>query len=274
MININGTGANASVLASLRRMDGEIARAQTRIGTGYRINVASDGLRDWTLGQSLRAGLRTQEAANDAMTVSKARADVALAGLDRIVDLLEKIEAVSTGLSPTATGATLASAQSAIRGYQTEINAAIQASRFQGRNILAGAGESVTTGLDASGAAIRLSVTGIDISAAAGDFGRALSSSMADAAAVRTIAGVVTMARAYVTDYRASLSAFSSSIDTQLDLQATLTSIREAALSRLVDADMDAEAAKVAAIEAKRQLAHQALGITNAAPRNVLALFA
>ena len=273
MININKPASNAAILASLRQLSRDIARAQTRIGTGYRINAVSDGAKDWASAQSIRTGISRQDTSNDAMTVAKARVDIGIAGLDKITDLLAKIQNLSDSLSPTATGATLASAQSEIRTYQTQINTVIQASGFQGRNALAGASETVTIGASSAGTAIRISMTGVDISAAGAQFAAAVAGAMTNATTVRTIADFAATALAYVADYRATLASFSASLDTQIDFQATLKSIGETTLGRLVDTDLDAESAKIAGFQVRQQLATQALAITNTSPKNILALF-
>ena len=273
MININNTTRNTTVMASLRQVSQAIGQAQTRVGTGYRISSSSEGERDWATAQTIRAGLQRQGASNDAMTLAKARVDAGIAGLDKITDLLTGIADVATHLSPTATGATLAAAQNEIRSYQAQVTTAIHASGFQGRNALTGASESVTIGTTSNGTAVRLSMTGVDISAAGAQFAAAVTGAMTNATSVKTLTDIAAMALAYVASYRDTLAAFSSSIDAQVDFQDRLTSIKQTALGALVDTDMEAESARIAALQARQQLAYQALGISNASPQNILALF-
>ena len=74
-------------------------------------------------------------------------------------------------------------------------------------------------------------------------------------------------------DYAAKLSGFSDSITAQQNFANKVNDIRKGALSSLVDADMEAESAKLSALQVKQQLSYQALAIGNQSAQNILTLF-
>lgn len=80
------------------------------------------------------------------------------------------------------------------------------------------------------------------------------------------------MASAVRTVY-AGLGAMKARLEGQLDVTNLLSDIQKKGIGRLVDADMNAESAKLRANQAREQLASQSLQIANNAPSGVLQLF-
>ena len=80
-------------------------------------------------------------------------------------------------------------------------------------------------------------------------------------------------ASAYLSGYQATLSTFSSGLESQVDFLDKLDKVKSSALSAIVDTDMEAESAKLTALQGKQQLAYQALAITNSSSQNILQLF-
>ena len=66
-------------------------------------------------------------------------------------------------------------------------------------------------------------------------------------------------------------------LQTRIDLQdaysAKLSDAMEAGVSRLVDADMEEESAKLSALQTQQQLAIQSLSIANSSSQTILTLF-
>jgi flagellin len=270
MVSINTTASNSFVLSSLRQTNKDIATVQTRIGTGYKVNSASDNSSVWATAQSIRADIKTQETSSAGISLAKAKADAGVAGLDKIAELLTKMQEVSDGLTTGASASELTSAGNKIAAYQTQITAAINASGFQGSNFLKSAtAVSVKIGTDATAT---LSVTPKDLTAEA-SVTAAVGALVANESNIKAVSGLATTALATITGYQATLSTFSSGLDSQLDFQKSLQSIKETALSGLVDADMEQESARLTSLQVKQQLAYQALAITNSSSQNILALF-
>jgi len=76
-----------------------------------------------------------------------------------------------------------------------------------------------------------------------------------------------------LTDAGAVLGALTTRIDLQDDFASTLSDAIESGVSRLVDADMEEESAKLSALQTQQQLAVQSLSIANSSSQNILSLF-
>merc|ERR1711916_68577 len=63
------------------------------------------------------------------------------------------------------------------------------------------------------------------------------------------------------------------SIETQKEFLGALTDRLDAGVGSMVDADMEAEAARLQSLQVQQQLATQSLSIANQAPQNILSLF-
>ncbi len=76
-----------------------------------------------------------------------------------------------------------------------------------------------------------------------------------------------------VTSATATLGSVKSRIDLQNDFISKLTDSLDRGIGRLVDADMEEESAKLAALQVQQQLGIQALSIANSNAQNILSLF-
>jgi flagellin len=271
MVSINSVSSNSAVLASLRQVNKDLSVTQTRIGTGLKINSASDNAALYATAQSIRADIKTQSTLSAGISVAKARSDAAVAGLDKITDLLTQMQTLSNDAANTPPG-DVSGVANKIKALQTQITAVANASGFQNKNFLTdtAATQSVQIGSDA--AAI-LSVGTIDAEVSTSLLGIAIVAPTTNQSDVAGVAAKATAALNYVAGYQATLSTFSAGLESQLDFLTKLDGIKNSALSSLVDADMEAEAAKVTALQVKQQLAYQALAIGNSSASNVLALF-
>jgi flagellin len=76
-----------------------------------------------------------------------------------------------------------------------------------------------------------------------------------------------------LTDAGAALGALTTRIDLQTDYASKLSDAIDEGVSRLVDADMEEESAKLSALQTQQQLAVQSLSIANSSSQNILSLF-
>jgi len=84
---------------------------------------------------------------------------------------------------------------------------------------------------------------------------------------------MVENALSVMTSSAASLGSISSRIDMQNDFVSKLMDSLDRGIGRLVDADMEEESARLAALQVQQQLGIQALSIANSNAQNILSLF-
>lgn len=272
MVSINSTASNSAVLASLRQTNKDITATQTRIGTGLKINGASDGAAAWAMAQSIRSDIQYQSTLGGSISVAKTQVDAGVAGLDQINKLLGKIR--DLGSNPGSVGANPADANviNQVKSIKTQIIAIIKASGFEGKNFLVDS-TAVDVKIGKDVAAV-LSISPSDVAGSASF--DALFDAI-DAVTTNTELGALlnlsNTAITYATGHQNNLSSFSASLESQVDFLNTLDAIKKSALSSIVDADMEKESANIAALQVKQQLAFQALSIGNSSAQNILRLF-
>jgi flagellin len=90
---------------------------------------------------------------------------------------------------------------------------------------------------------------------------------------IDTFLTTVETALGSLTKGAAALGALSTRIDLQDEYSSKLSDAMEAGISRLVDADMEEESAKLSALQTQQQLAIQSLSIANSSSSNIISLF-
>lgn len=270
MVSLNTTAGNSAVLASLRQINRDIATNQTRIGTGLKINKASDNPALFATAQTIRSDIKKQEGLSANIGIAKAKFDAANAGLDKITDIINKIKDVSDAATASDTGATLTAATGKVTSYLAQIAGIAASSGFKGTNLL-----TSTTAVDvvlSTETSAKITFTPADITAATG-VAALTAAAVATAPNIVALSALATTALGEVASYQAQISAFGETVASQLDFQTTLKGINEAALGSLVDANLEEESAKSSALQVKQQLAYQALSIGNNSAQNILRLF-
>lgn len=275
MVSIN-TSANSAVLASIRQINNDLATTQLRIGTGKKVNSASDNASVWSLAQNLRSEQTMQDTLNTGMTLAKGRADTAVTALDTVIKLLGQVKTLAAG-GAADNSSNYATIATKITALNAQISSTVSSAAFKGSNWLTSAAASdatVTIGFNGATAQtvavttknLNLAVSG-DLTVYTG------TTAVTDQSSAATYSTAVDTAIAALTSYQGTLSSFSSSLGIQQDFLKSVAAIRDSAISSLVDADLTEENAKVSALQTQQQLAYQALSIGNNSAQNILRLF-
>ncbi|PZU15661.1 MAG: flagellin, partial [Shinella sp.] len=98
------------------------------------------------------------------------------------------------------------------------------------------------------------------------------SASLASTAVAASLSTVETALKALTTG-GSILGSISKRIDLQTEFANKLSDAIESGVSKLVDADMEEESAKLSALQTQQQLAVQSLSIANSSSQNILTLF-
>ena len=84
---------------------------------------------------------------------------------------------------------------------------------------------------------------------------------------------IVESALSKMTDSAAAIGALQIRVELQDKYSSKLSDAIEAGVSRLIDADMEEESARLSAVQTQQQLAIQSLSIANSSSQNLLSLF-
>lgn len=282
-----------AALQTLRTINTDLQGAQNRVSTGYRISEAKDNSAYWSIATTMRSDNSAVQAASDALGVGAAKVDVAYSAVSSAIDIVTEIK--SKLVSASETSVDVGKIQDEISQLQAQLKSIASSASFNGENWLLAstttATSTVVTGFVRTGPGSVLVATETVTIGEFALFGNnngqadatkgvlkdvatiALVESASTAQMVNDALQVVEKALTELTKGAATLGSLSSRIDLQSEFANTLSDSIQTGISRLVDADMEAESAKLTALQTQQQLAIQSLSIANSNAQNILTLF-
>ncbi|MDA9496955.1 flagellin N-terminal helical domain-containing protein [Bradyrhizobium sp. CCBAU 11357] len=295
----NSTAMTA--LQTLRSVGSQLSTTQNRISTGQRVATASDNAAYWSIATSMRADNAALSAVSDSLGLSAATVDTEYtalttvigdkdSGLTKLQSLL--VQAKTAGIDRTKI-------QADVTQIQQQMKSTANAATFNGINWL-----STTTGTTPTSFSLVSSYsrvggtptigsitvttanytlysttqTGIlDTVAGSASVDTISISALTDSAADQTILdgyiAQVTTAINSVAASAANLGAVKNRLSTNTEFVKSLMDSVDRGVGQLVDADMNAESTRLAALQVQQQLGVQALSIANNSSQGILSLF-
>jgi flagellin len=289
-----------TALQTLRSVSSQLSTTQTRISTGQRVSTASDNAAYWSIATSMRADNAALSAVSDSLGLSAATVDTEYtalntvigdknSGLTKLQSLL--VEAKTAGIDRTKI-------QSDITQLQQQMKSTADAATFNGVNWLSTtASTPATVDLVSSYSRVQSTPTtgSINLTVSTYSLYTASSSGILDtqssgvsvanmsigtltdsAADQTTLDGYiaqVTKAINSAASAAADLGAVKNRISTNTEFVKTLMDSVDRGIGQLVDADMNQESTRLAALQVQQQLGVQALSIANNSSQSILSLF-
>ena len=299
--------AAQSALSTLRSINESIETTANRIATGRTVNGAADDPTYWSITAEMRSDIGAVNTVLDSLAVGRAQLATADAGLASAYENLVEIQSLL--VSAQSSGADRASLQSDIDGYITSLQNVADSAQLNDFNYLsvdsAAAGYNATVQVvgSFSSTSSGVTITTIDvdrtdtalIDPAGGteagilDQDRTVGgttdsvmnidiSALTDSATdMTTLAELSSIVDAALTDVIAAQSTIGIALnrtDNQMTYLQAVNDAKELAVSSLVDANVEEEAAKLTALQTQQQLAVEALSIANGQASYVLRLLA
>ncbi|WP_262046984.1 flagellin [Bradyrhizobium sp. Bra78] len=297
----NSTAMTA--LQTLRSVSSQLSTTQTRISTGQRVATASDNAAYWSIATSMRADNAALSAVSDSLGLSSATVDTEYTALTTVIgdkdSGLTKLQSLL--VEAKTAGIDRSKIQADVTQIQQQMKATANAATFNGVNWL-----STTTGttptsfslvssysrvggtptigsitvttanyslytstqnglLDTAASSSAPSIDTINISA--------LTDSAADQTLLDGYIAQVTAGINSVASAAANLGAVKNRIATNTDFVKSLMDSVDRGVGQLVDADMNQESTRLAALQVQQQLGVQALSIANNSSQSILSLF-
>ena len=294
MTSINTNTSAMAALQTLRNVNNKLENTQNHVSSGFKVASAKDNASYWSIATTMRSDNAAVGAASDALGIGAAKVDVAYAGVQSAIDVVTEIKSKLVTANESSTD--MSKIMDEVKQLQAQLKSVAESASFNGENWLMGGAtatksvvtafvrtgsgssnvqvstETVTTGnfalfgMGSSGTAdvstgVLASVASINLTESSG------------ASAIATALADVETALSKLTTGAATLGSLSSRIDLQMDFASKLSDAIESGVSRLVDADMEEESAKLSALQTQQQLAIQSLSIANSSSQNVLSLF-
>ncbi|GGF96163.1 MULTISPECIES: flagellin [Rhizobium] len=281
-----------SALATLRNINTDLASTQDRVSSGYRVGAAEDNVAYWSISTTMNSDNKALNAAKDALGVGAAKVDTAYAATESAIDIVNEIKAKLVTASESSTDKDQINLE--VEKLQQQLTAVAQAASFSGENWQISGSNTSTTATVVDGfirednSSVKITTAEFNLSSYAmfatlasdvgsgGILGAVMTIALTSASTQGAIDGfmnTVETALSSLTDAGAALGALTTRIDLQDNFAASLSDAIESGVSRLVDADMEEESAKLSALQTQQQLAVQSLSIANSSSQNIMTLF-
>jgi flagellin len=293
MSSINFNASATSALETLRNINKDLQKTQNNISTGENVNSAADNVAYWSISTTMKSDNKALGAAQDALGVGAAKVDTAYAATESAIEVVNEIKAKLVTASESSADKDQINLE--VEKLQQQLSAIGQAASFNGENWAVSAANDETQGKVVDGFIRNTDGSGVKITTATYDIednamfatmvsgvgsGGILNDVMTIALTSATTSGeidtymtMVETALSSLTDAGAALGALSTRIDLQDEFASKLSDAIESGVSRLVDADMEEESAKLSALQTQQQLAVQSLSIANSSSQSILRLF-
>jgi len=247
-----------TALQTLQSTNKNLATTQNRIATGERVSTASDNAAYSSIATGMKAQGSALSAVKDSLGFGAAVVDTAVTGLEEGIKLAEQI--MQKYVAREQGGVDTAALDAEITELKAQITAIATSSDFEGQNLIATAGAAVdiVSAYTAAGGVTTVTVAAYDLEAEG--------ATMTDAATSQTALDAMRGAAA-------TMGASKARIDSQLAFTGKLMDAIDRGVGVLVDADMNAESARLSALQTQQQLGIQALSIANQNSQSILSLF-
>jgi flagellin len=306
MSSILTNSAATNALQTLRSINSSLSETQNRVATGQKINTSADGAAFYSIATTMRSDIKALNTVDSLLGIGAAKVDTARVGTDEAIENTQKIKELLISAKEGSADKTLIQAE--IKQLQEQLVTTAKASSYNGVNMLykgatgAGAGIQTITASVTRDSTNNFGTTSIEIDSAstllidgatAGngilskDRTGANSNNYSIVGGANNIALTAATTGSQLTDMieavdgalkdltksTSTLGSVANRIESSGEFAKKLKANLESGVSRLVDADMEEESAKLAALQVRQQLAVQALSISNQGPQNILALF-
>ncbi len=296
MTSINFNSSASSALQTLSNINKNLETTQNSVSSGYKVGKASDNVAYWSISTTMNSDNKALGAASDALGVGAAKVDTAYAAMSSAIDVVNEIKSKLVTASETSTDK--AQIQLEIGKLQEQLGSIAQGASFSGENWMVASADSTATVVDGfvrtkdattGVASVKVTTASYDLSAAdtlmftsvddttgkgtGGILGDVSSIDVTSTTDMSGFLDTVETALGKMTTAGGSLGALTTRIDLQTDYAGKLSNAIDEGVSRLVDADMEEESAKLSALQTQQQLAVQSLSIANSSSQNILRLF-
>ena len=289
-----------TALQTLRSVSSQLSTTQSRISTGQRVATAADNAAYWSIATSMRADNAALSAVSDSLGLSAATVDTEYTALNKVLgdsnSGLTKLQSLL--VEAKTAGIDRSKIQSEITQIQQDMKNVAGAATFNGVNWLStNASTPATVNLVSSFSRVGGTPTINTITVTVANYSLYTSSTsgildtvsgsasvdslnigaLTDSAADQTILdgyiAQVTAAIGTVSSGAANLGAIKNRISNNSEFVKSLMDSVDRGIGQLVDADMNQESTRLAALQVQQQLGVQALSIANNNSQSILSLF-
>lgn len=273
MSDIALSPATQSVLQLLQRTASLSNQTTERLATGLKVNRAIDNAPAFLLAQSLNARAGNLLALKDGIGQGASALGGALNGIDAISGLANQLKGIAAA-ARGGSAAERAAAAAQFDEFRRQIDSLAGDVSFNGTNLLSSTPGNLTVAFNESGSS-SLTISGVASDSASlgiADAAGTLNNFASDADIDKAI-GQINQA---INTLRTTASTLGSNItllNTRLDFTKNLANDLQTGASKLINADLNEEAAKLLSLQVRNRLGLISLNIANENQKAILDLF-
>ena len=273
------TNSSAMVaLATLNNVNMKLNETQNRVSTGLQISSGKDNAAYFAISETMKGDSGMFNSINDGLTSTKNSIATARLGAETVADLAQQF--TDRVAFAQGSGVNRTDVQAELDSLVSQIGLAISQSTFNGEDLVSGAAATVTvvSGVSRTGgtfAATTLSFSSVNLGAiqTALDAVDVVTAGATSQAALQATLVTAEGQLSAAIDAATSLGVSEKTVEGQQTFLGALTDTIDSGVSSMVDADMEAEAARLQALQVQQQLATQSLSMANQSPQNIMSLF-
>jgi len=265
------SGATLTNLLALRNTTAAIAITQERLSTGLRVNNATDDAVAFFQARTLSNRATDLLLLKDDIGQAISSAETAVAGIEAIEDIVEQMKGLALSAKSDSSSTNRSKAAVQFNDLRNQLDNLSNDASFKGTNLIKGSPANLKVTFSEDGSST-LTISGISSDSS----GLSIITAASNFAADTDIDGAINDLDSALTILRSTASSIGSSTDLislRLDFTENLIAQLQEGAAKLINADLNAEAANLLTLQTRLQLGTIGLSIAQQSEQAVFRLF-
>lgn len=272
-ISVQNNSAALTALQNLNRTNDQLANVQQEIATTLAVAQPKDNPAVWATAQGQKVDIDGLAAVTQSLNRASSISDVALSAGQSVVDLLNQMKqtalsAQDNQLDPTARQ----SLNTSFTGLLQRIATTLANASFDGANLLNGSGGDLRF-LATADATQVVTLPAQNLSLGGGIITLSSTATISTTQSASAMLAQIDASIANVTSALANIGDRAKLVSAHNTLVQNLSNVLSQGMGDLINADTEADSARLAALQVQQQLGQQSLSIANSMPSVLLSLF-
>jgi flagellin len=272
-ISVQNNSAALLALQNLNRTTDQLANVQQEIATTLAVSQPKDSPAVWATAQGQKIDIDGLSAVTQSLNRASSISDVALSAGQSVVDLLNQMKQDALSAQDPQLDANSRQAfNTDFAGLLQRIAPTLSNASFDGANLLDGSGGDLRF-LATADATQVVTLPAQNLSLGGGIITVSSTASISTAQAASATMAQIDASISNVTSALAKIGDQAKLVSAHNTLVQNLSNVLQVGMGDLINADTEADSARLAALNVQQQLGEQSLNIANSMPTVLLSLF-
>ncbi|HEY4030907.1 MAG TPA: flagellin [Caulobacteraceae bacterium] len=272
-ISVQNNSAAMTALQNLNRTTDQLANVQQEISTTLAVAQPKDNPAVWATAQGQKVDIDGLAAVTQSLNRASSISDVALSSGQNVIDLLNQMKQDALSASDPQLDSTARQAFSTdFTGLLQRINTTLSNASFDGANLLDGSGGDLRF-LATADATQVVTLPAQNMSLGGGIITVSSTATISTTQAASAMMSQIDASISNVTSALANIGDQAKLVSSHSTLVQNLSNVLSQGMGDLINADTEADSARLAALNVQQQLGEQSLNVANSMPNVLLSLF-